>query len=91
MPKVWNVKDKKRPVDAIFIGRDSKWGNPFHVGRDGTRYEVIAKYEKWLWSQPSLLRDVGELKGKDLVCFCAPKACHGDILIRLANSPEEEW
>jgi hypothetical protein len=49
------------------------------------RERVIAQFEQYLLNSPELLAQLGELKGKDLVCYCAPKACHGDILLRLAN------
>jgi hypothetical protein len=68
--------------------RGSKWGNPFKEPRDGTRNEVIAKFERWLFNDPEgqcLLAQIGELRGKDLVCWCAPEPCHGDVLLRLAN------
>lgn len=71
----------------VYIGRPGKWGNPFVIGRDGSRAEVIAKYRAWLASQPELLDALDELRGKDLVCWCAPQACHGDVLIELANRP----
>jgi hypothetical protein len=86
MPKVYNVKDKNIPPEAIYIGRgSSKWGNPFIIGRDGPRESVIRKYEAYLLNCSSLLRCLPELRGKDLVCYCAPKPCHGDVLLRLAN------
>ena len=78
------VHCKKEPYD-IYIGRPSKWGNPFVVGKDGTREEVIEKYINWLESRPELLNSIYELKGKTLGCWCHPKACHGDILAELAN------
>ena len=56
------------------------------IGKDGTRDEVIKKYQTWLLQQLGLLADLPELRGKDLVCWCAPERCHGDILIELANS-----
>jgi hypothetical protein len=74
-----------KPFD-VYIGRGSKWGNPFRIGKDGTRADVIRKYEVWLQEQPELLAALPELKGKTLGCFCAPKPCHGDILARLANA-----
>lgn len=78
----------KAPAPArVYIGRPGKWGNPFVIGRDGSRAEVIAKYRAWLASQPELLDALDELRGKDLVCWCAPLACHGDVLIELANRP----
>lgn len=70
----------------VFIGRPSKWGNPFKIGRDGTREQVIDKYRYWIMNQRHLLFALGELKGKRLGCFCSPLPCHGDILASLADS-----
>ena len=67
-----------------WTSRPSKWGNPFRIGRDGTRAQVIARYERWLGEQPELIGQLGELEGKTLGCWCAPNACHGDVLARLA-------
>ena len=73
-------------LPKVYIGRGSPYGNPFRIGVDGTREEVIAKYESYLMQNPELIRKVKEnLRGKDLECFCAPKPCHGDILIKIAN------
>ena len=76
------VHCKKEPYD-IYIGRPSKWGNPFTIGKDGTREEVILKYIDWLEQQPQLLAQISELKGKTLGCWCHPKPCHGDITGRV--------
>lgn len=78
------VVRKSQPHD-VYIGRPSKWGNPFVIGRDGSRDDVIEKYRQWLPTQPQLLNSISELKGKRLACFCAPLPCHGDILATLAN------
>lgn len=75
----------KREVFDIYIGRPSKWGNPFLIGKDGSREEVIEKYRQYIMSSPELLADLHELRGKVLGCWCAPKQCHGDILARLVN------
>jgi hypothetical protein len=86
MCKVLNAKKVgKRVENAVYIGRPSKWGNPFVIGKQGTRAEVIAKYREWIMTQPRLLADLHELRGKDLICWCAPFACHGDVLRELAN------
>jgi len=90
MCKVLNKHHTGVPADAVYIGRGSKWGNPFRIGRDGERVAVIAKYERWLAEQHHLLRGLDELSGRDLVCFCAPRSCHGDLLLRLANAAREE-
>jgi len=76
------------PAGAIYIGRGSKWGNPFRIGVDGDRATVIARYATWLREQHDLLRALDELRGKNLVC--APQACHGDLLLRLANPSRDE-
>lgn len=79
------VKVNNRTCD-VYIGRPSKWGNPFYVGRDGSRAEVIRKYEEWILQQPELLSSLSELKGKRLGCHCKPLACHGDVLAKLADA-----
>ena len=80
----------------VYIGREvpesglaaSKWGNPF-VLQDDTEAErdrVIAVYREWIVQQPELMASLGELRGKRLGCWCAPKRCHGDVLAELADS-----
>lgn len=73
------------PADTVYVGRPTKWGNPFVIGRDGTRAEVIQKYRDRLVADPVLMSQLGELQGKDLVCWCAPEACHADVLLWFAN------
>ena len=70
----------------VYIGRPSKWGNPFEIGKHGNRAEVIAKYRTWIQSRPDLLISLPELRGMVLGCWCYPKACHGDVLAELANA-----
>jgi hypothetical protein len=87
MAKVVSRRGGARNPGAIYVGRPSKWGNPFQIGRDGTREEVIAKYERWLNVNPLLKRViVAELRGRDLECWCSPLPCHADLLLQLANS-----
>jgi len=84
------VHCKKSKYD-IYIGRPSKWGNPFIIGKDGTREEVIQKYKNYILNNPKLLEDAKrELKGKILGCWCAPQHCHGEILVEIANSIEKD-
>ena len=78
--KVVNLRHEKYDV---YIGRGSKWGNPFKIGADGTREEVIEKYRQYIMNRPDLLNDLKELRGKRLGCYCKPKPCHGDVLIEL--------
>lgn len=87
MPKVYNKHRNNAPKGAIYIGRPSPYGNPFIVGKEGNREEVILKFKKYIESNETLKYMVKQhLKGKDLVCYCAPLACHGDILLEIANS-----
>lgn len=73
------------PAGAVYVGRPGKWGNPFQIGRDGDRDEVIRKFTAHFLQSP-LINDLDELRGKDLVCWCAPDACHADLLLFLANA-----
>lgn len=84
-PKVVHCKREKFDV---YIGRPSKWGNPFRLGEHGTRDEVLTLYRKWLMDDlrgTLRMEAKAELRGKILGCYCAPKACHGDILMEIAN------
>ena len=87
MPKVLNKKTDKIPPDAVYVGRPSKWGNPYKIGQDGNREEVITKYRTYIINSKEY--HSGELRqklgGKDLVCWCAPLPCHADVLLELAN------
>jgi len=76
----WVVHCKRSYYDE-YIGRPSKWGNPFVIGPDGTREQVIQKYEEYLFTS-GLINDIHELKGKILGCWCRPYRCHGDVLVR---------
>ncbi len=78
------VHCKKEPYD-VYVGRPSKWGNPYIIGRDGSREEVVRKYRDYIVGNERLLESLPELKGKCLACWCAPLPCHGDILMELAN------
>jgi hypothetical protein len=75
----------KRDRYDVYIGRPSKWGNPFVIGRDGTREQVIAKYRAYILRRPELIAALLELRGKTLGCWCAPQPCHGEVLAELAD------
>ena len=80
MAEVVNIRNSGYDV---LISRPSKWGNPFMVGRDGNREQVIRMYEIHVRRRPDLIAALPELVGKRLGCYCKPEACHGDVLIRL--------
>jgi hypothetical protein len=100
-PRVLNIRNLPRtdngkpiiPEGAVYIGRKaprlslpaSVWANPFTIGDDSTREECISKYETRLHDSPALMAALPELRSHDLVCWCAPEQCHGDVLLRLAN------
>ena len=90
------VHCKKEKYDT-YIGRPSKWGNPFSHIKDGktlakyiveSRDEAIEKYKEWITNGDGqyLLKDLHELKGKTLGCWCIPKSYHGDVLEELINN-----
>lgn len=81
-PRVHNKHRRTAPFNAVEIGRGTPWGNPYRIGIDGTRDEVIELYRVHVL--PKL--DVTSLRGKHLVCFCKPAACHGDLLLAAANT-----
>jgi hypothetical protein len=86
MPKVYNIHLDTVPPGAVYVGRGSSFGNPFVINRDGSRDTVIAKFTKYLRENPRLRDRIRkELRGRDLICFCAPKSCHGDVLLEVAN------
>lgn len=81
------MRSEGLPEGYVYCGRPSKWGNPFVMGGPNSRDTVCDKFERWFLSQPQLIADAKkELRGKTLVCFCAPKRCHCDTLLRVANS-----
>jgi hypothetical protein len=85
----------KEPHD-VYIGRPSKWGNPYSH-KEGTlaefkvnsRKEAVEKYEEYILNNKELLDSIQELKGLTLGCWCKPKKCHGDILVKLLNRPQK--
>ena len=91
---VLNKKVHGIPRGAVYIGRGSRWGNPFVIGKDGSRDDVCEKHKQYLWDQVQSgevsLDDLIALKGKDLVCFCAPLRCHGHTLESAIAWAEEQ-
>lgn len=86
----------KEPYD-VYIGRGSKWGNPYSHKQGtkakfvvATREEAVEKYREYILSRPDLLNALPELKNKTLGCYCHPAKCHGDILAELADKIESK-
>ena len=95
-PRVLNKRTDTLPPGAVYIGRPSKWGNPYthRSGNTLARFQVatvqeaVAAYRARLLGQTELVAALPELRGKDLVCWCKPGPCHGDVLLELANRSE---
>ena len=88
MPRVYN-RHGEYPQGVRYIGRGSVAGNPFVIGRDGDRDEVCDKFERMVEADPELKsRLVAYCRGRDLLCYCAPRRCHGDYLLRISNADE---
>ena len=83
MNKTIIVHCKKDKYD-VYIGRPTDFGNPFSIGKDGTREEVIEKYKQYFYdrlkSDKIFKFKIKRLKNKILACWCSPLACHGDII-----------
>ena len=86
-----NVYNKRRPNEipkgAVYVGRPTVFGNPFSKG---TKEQNIADFREYaeerIGTDPQWLNP---LEGKDLVCWCSPAGCHGEVLIELANKDPE--
>lgn len=89
------VHVQREPYD-VYIGRAvgslklpaSKWGNPFRVTAEVPREQAIEQYREYLLGNPELMAALPELRRKVLACWCSPKACHGNVLVELANREE---
>ena len=85
------TKGWRKPKNAVVISRPSKWGNPFKIDDKHDRPAVVGLFRKWIeGDDPRAVKmrsEIGELRGKDLLCFCpVPGPCHGDVLLELARA-----
>lgn len=81
-------RGKPLPPNTVYVGRPTVYGNPFVIGKDGDREQVIERFAYWISraEQVDLVNRVRrELAGKNLACWCAPERCHADVLLRIAN------
>ena len=93
MAKKLNKHIDELTAGAQYVGRPSPFGNPFVIGEDGTRDEVIELYRQWfhekILNDPLFKVDLDRLRGHDLVCWCAPRACHADVILAYLDEGEE--
>lgn len=89
--RVLNVRTDVIPPAAIYIGRNpeygpTKYGNPYRIGRDGTREQCIERYRRRLWRDIQAGRitraELAAMAPHDVLCHCAPAPCHGDVVVR---------
>jgi hypothetical protein len=88
------VHVKKAPFD-VYIGRAyrdqpaSIFQNPFKIGPDGSRQQVIEKYRQYAKDSQIIQQGLEALRGKTLACWCKPDACHGDVLVEMLEGKVE--
>ena len=86
-------KDMGESYD-VYIGRGTLWGNPYQMGKEGTRDEVISKFaydfdRRFLKLPEKFDENIEKLRGKTLGCHCKPAACHGDVIANYLNSQDD--
>lgn len=104
-----NLEEWVSDLNNVYIGRQvvvfinkekfpkqaSPWANPFRIGKDGDRDEVLTKYEEMIRNKlntdESLVHDLLQLKDKNLGCWCKPERCHGDILLQLIEEYHNKY
>lgn len=86
LPRLLNIRRDGFPEGSVLIDRTTRLGNPFRIGRDGSRAECVAKHREWIKTQPQLLAYLRTLRGRDMVCHCMPLECHGTIYLEIANA-----
>jgi hypothetical protein len=93
---VYDIREY-RGHDGEFIGRGSPLGNKYNIGKDGTREEVIDKYKVWIQKEidtgnREVIEELQRLRRKldyqdvDLLCYCAPRKCHGDVIAEVLRT-----
>jgi len=81
----------KMPANAIYVGRPTKWGNMYKVGRDGSAGMCVERFRLAVagnvWTEPNFISIRKALRGKDLACWCPlDRPCHADVLLEIANA-----
>jgi len=82
----WRHPGGRKPAGTVYVGRPSRWGNPYPVAEYG-RARAVALYRQHLADRPDLVADARrELAGYDLACWCQPgQLCHADVLLEEVN------
>ena len=88
------TKGWRMPENAVYVGRPTKWGNPYLISDGHTRQEAVDLYRGYWQSELALCSDnyadLEFLRGKDLACWCPlDQPCHADVLLELANAEEQ--
>jgi hypothetical protein len=94
--RVIHWRDRENAPGMIYVGRAvprlglpaSPYANPFKIGPDGGRADVIQRYRSWILSRLDLLNQLPALRGRPLACWCAPEACHAHVLADLVDADE---
>ena len=81
------TKGWRMPGNAVYVGRPTKWGNPFAV-KDYGRAQALRLYAAYIEGLVYVgERDLSDLRGKDLACWCRPdEPCHADVLIDIVKA-----
>jgi len=82
--RILNMKTDRLGPNAVRVDRATHWGNPFTIGKHGSREEVIELYRKHLWQRLASgdldKRQLQALQGRDLACWCRPQRCHAEVI-----------
>lgn len=85
------IKGWQMPANTVYVGRPTRWGNPFRVGEHLNREQAVAAYREYIQARIAAepgRYDLEELRGQDLACWCPlDQPCHADVLLELANAP----
>lgn len=77
----------RMPANTVYVGRPTKWGNPFKYASTFRKWLDGEIFFQWAARRKVILSDLEELRGKDLACWCAlDQPCHADILLKMANN-----
>lgn len=83
------TKGWKMPPNTVYVGRPTKWGNPFRMDANTSRWKAVDEYRRTFAERMSVDFIRRELRGKNLACFChEDQPCHADVLLEIANQKE---